>query len=741
MTDRGPIRALLYGDVDLNVIDGSAVWVASTAEVLARAGCEVTLVLRGRVTSRLLLESLDGLGPRIATIEPTAKRLARHAAGTALTPRAAVETILDLERERPFDLLVIRGLRIARLAAAEPKLAGRLWTYLTDVPQSVVDLDAPGLEELTSIVRASRVVLCQTEDLRTYLESMVGAAVGRTALMPPVVPGAVAERDPNRPDGRPLRLVYAGKFAPLWKTLEMTGMPARLAERGVEAGLTMIGDKIHTDPADPTYPDRMTAALRSAPGVDWVGPRSRAETMDLVRGADIGLGWRGGALDGSLELSTKVLEYGAAGLPAVLDRTPMHERLLGDDYPLFAGDGEDLVDVLAAAATDPGLLAEAAGRCRAAAEAFTMTPSVNRMRSILARELPPPLRAGPASRRLRVGIAGHDLKFFNRILDRYRSLPDVEVRLDEWPSLHRQDVAASRRLAAWADVIVCEWCGPNAVWYSHHLRPGQRLIVRLHRFELYGRWLADLDIDRVDRLICVSESYAAMTRTLTGWPASKIAVVPNWVDDVALDRPKHPGAQFHLGFLGMAPARKRLDRALDVLESLRDRDPRFRLFVKSKLPWDYPWVWRWPEERRSTDLLMRRVQTSPLLRGSVVFDDFGPDVGSWLRRIGFVLSTSDDESFHLAPAEGMASRAVPAILDWPGADTIYDRRWIAGSTAELAGRIAAVVAEDRFATEGEAAYRQAVAAFGLDRIGRIWERLLIDDVELPGPLVDLEVPA
>jgi glycosyltransferase involved in cell wall biosynthesis len=567
--------------------------------------------------------------------------------------------------------------------------------------------------------------------------------------MPPIVPGTVAsilvktgaERDPERPDGPLLSLVYAGKFAPRWKTLEMTELPARLAERGVKAQLTMIGDKIHTDPADPTYPDRMTAALQTTPGVEWAGPRSRAQTMDLVRRADIGLGWRGGALDGSLELSTKVLEYGAAGLPVVLDRTPMHERLLGADYPLFATDSQDLVDVLAAAATDPAVLAEAAGRCRSTAEAFTMTPSVDRMRSILAREFPSPLRDGPARPPLRVGVAGHDLKFFKRILDRYRSLPDVEVRIDQWPALHRQDVAASRRLAEWADVIVCEWAGPNAVWYSRNLAPGKRLIVRLHRFELYGRWLPDVDIDRVDRLICVSESYAAMTRTLTGWPSSKIAVIPNWVDDVALDRPKHPGAQFHLGFLGMAPARKRLDRALDVLEALRDRDPRFRLFVKSKLPWDYPWVWRWPEERRSTDLVMRRVQTSNLLRGSVVFDDFGPDVGSWLRRIGFVLSTSDDESFHLAPAEGMASRAIPAILDWPGADTIYDRRWIAGSTDELARRIADIVAEDRFATEGEAAHRQAVAAFGLDRIGRIWERLLIEDVELPGSLADVQVPA
>ena len=37
-----------------------------------------------------------------------------------------------------------------------------------------------------------------------------------------------------------------------------------------------------------------------------------------------------------------------------------------------------------------------------------------------------------------------------------------------------------------------------------------------------------------------------------------------------------------------------------------------------------------------------------------------------LRGVDWVLSTSDDESFHLSPAEGMASGAVPAVLPWPG---------------------------------------------------------------------------
>ena len=48
-------RALVYGDIDLNLIDGSAIWLQSVTQALAAAGCEVTLLLKAPVrTSRLI---------------------------------------------------------------------------------------------------------------------------------------------------------------------------------------------------------------------------------------------------------------------------------------------------------------------------------------------------------------------------------------------------------------------------------------------------------------------------------------------------------------------------------------------------------------------------------------------------------------------------------------------------------------------------------------------------------------
>ena len=178
-------------------------------------------------------------------------------------------------------------------------------------------------------------------------------------------------------------------------------------------------------------------------------------------------------MDASLELSTKVLEFGALGLPVILNRTPMHEALLGADYPLFAASLDDVADVAALAGTDPAVFALAASRTAAATEDYTMDRAAARLRQYLATSVPASKTTNQADgRALRVVIAGHDLKFFTQLVALLRLRPGVEVRLDQWAALGEHDPAVSQELAEWADVVICEWCGPNAIWYSRHKRRG-----------------------------------------------------------------------------------------------------------------------------------------------------------------------------------------------------------------------------------------------------------------------------
>jgi glycosyltransferase involved in cell wall biosynthesis len=724
-------RALVYGDIDLNLIDGSAIWLQSVTQALAGAGCAVTLVLKAPVrTSRLIAPLLAE--PGVTVRRPFEEHLLEGPGPVAAA--AAPELLARLDAGAPHDLVVLRGRAVTAAVAKSGAFAGRLWPYLTDVPQSVPGLTPAAAEELAMIATAARFVLCQTEELRCFLEGSVPAACGKCVLLPPILAEIPTARSAAAP-GTPLRLVYSGKFAPRWNTLEMTELPGLLAARGVAAELHMIGDKIHNTPGD--YQQRMRAALDTT-GVTWHGGHSREDALRLAASCDIGLSWRHPELDASLELSTKVLEYGAIGLPVILNRTPMHEGLLGADYPLFAASLEDVVDAAAAAAADPRLYRRAADRTSRAAQQFTLDRAAERLRGYLARALPAKEATTPAEK-LKVVVAGHDLKFFTPLLDYLRLQPDLEVRLDQWAALGKHDPGTSRELAGWADVVICEWCGPNAVWYSRHKRRGSRLLVRLHRFELASPYPGQVKIGAVSQVVCVSRHYTRLTREQTGWPEAKVVTIPNAIDVAQLDRPKLDGARFHLGLIGIVPSRKRLDLALDVLEELRREDDRYLLFIKSGMPWEHWWVWQNAAEREHYASALRRVQRSALLRGAVVFDDAGPDVAAWLRRVGFVLSTSDDESFHVAPAEGMASRAVPVLRHWPGAETIYDTRWIHRGPDDMAAAIAALGDEAGWRRAGDEAHAQAAAAFNLPRMFEAWRGLLTKDLDpaVPGPMLEL----
>ena len=73
--------------------------------------------------------------------------------------------------------------------------------------------------------------------------------------------------------------------------------------------------------------------------------------------------------------------------------------------------------------------------------------------------------------------------------------------------------------------------------------------------------------------------------------------------------------------------------------------------------------------------MFERINQAPW-KNNVIFDQHGSDMEEWFRKIGYCLSTSDFESFHLAPMEGMASGSLPVVLHWKGAETIYPKEFL-----------------------------------------------------------------
>lgn len=316
----------------------------------------------------------------------------------------------------------------------------------------------------------------------------------------------------------------------------------------------------------------------------------------------------------------------------------------------------------------------------------------------------------------RVGVIGYNLKFFRPIEQHLRRLPGVEVRVAEWPKFAVGSPQSTEDVLEWASVIMCEWAGPNAAIASRRRRPDQRLVVRFHRFELERDEWRDILIDQVDTVVAVGEPYRRRILETTEWPEERLTVIPNLVDLAQMDRPKVARAALTLGLLGGSPWRKRPDRALDVLEELRHHDPRWRLHIKGARPEEERWRWEDADYAARYETQFRRMEA---LGHAVVWDPAGPDVAEWFRSVGHILSTSDDESFHLAPAEGMASGTLPVIWPWPGSDEIYEQHWIVDDPAAAANAILSRNSAHR------AAARREVARFGRERVLPQWEQLLL----------------
>lgn len=270
----------------------------------------------------------------------------------------------------------------------------------------------------------------------------------------------------------------------------------------------------------------------------------------------------------------------------------------------------------------------------------------------------------------KVIVCGHDQKFWKPIQDELEKTGQFEFREDYWRGHDEHDPEKSLESIEWADVIMAEWTMGNAVWYSKNKKKHQKLITRLHLQERNTPYPGELNINNVDKIVFVGEHIQHEVIEKFAIPEHKTTVVSNYVDFDRYALPKNPESRFNLGIIGVVPLRKRLDLAVDLLERLLKVDPRYCLHVKGPRPDSYGWLWARTAEREYYLELWSKIKASGFAN-RVIFHPPGDDVQEWFQNIGYLLSPSDFESFHMAVPEGMCSNTVPVLWNWEGAADIY----------------------------------------------------------------------
>src|ERR1700736_1865173 len=115
--------ALVYGDVDMDLLDGSAIWLQSVTQALVAAGCAVTLVLKAPVRTDRLVAPLRGL-PEVTIRSPHDEALLPGLTEASLTVPQAIAVLAAVDTAgdgtagdgkagdgtaAPHDLVVLRG--------------------------------------------------------------------------------------------------------------------------------------------------------------------------------------------------------------------------------------------------------------------------------------------------------------------------------------------------------------------------------------------------------------------------------------------------------------------------------------------------------------------------------------------------------------------------------------------------------------------------------------------------------
>jgi len=295
--------------------------------------------------------------------------------------------------------------------------------------------------------------------------------------------------------------------------------------------------------------------------------------------------------------------------------------------------------------------------------------------------------------RPRLLIAGHDLKFispFYPILGKY-----FDIRQDEWTGHNTHDEAKSLECLEWAECIWCEWLLGNAVWYSERRKSHQRLVVRMHRFEVGLDYGFQLCIKNVDAVVAVSVLFfERLLEKFHNIPRNKARLIPL---AYSLDEyESHFVAErLHtISIIGILPSGKGFDKAIKILSKLRSHDERFRLEVFGKKPEDLPWIKNDKNEIKYFNECKSLIAKENL--EDVIHFNGHSDITKALakRKIGFVLSLSLQvrelpgfESFHVAVGDGYAGGAVSLVLQFHGAEYVWNQGFILQSIDAIVERI------------------------------------------------------
>ena len=669
-------KILLYGDLTLNIVDGSSVWLASVAKLLSQDQNNVIdILLKERLTSNVLADELL-FKDNVNLVEACEFIPKTHFVSTS----NIVKIMTKADKLRDYSCIIVRGFEVVQKIVKNDNLASKLIPYLTNFCHDKDKITDSEKQELTYIYNRVNQFFVQTVQMGDYLKNVLSVDGEKFQILNPMI----FKDSIKTPKKKKKSIVYAGKLARDWNILELIEIMDRLYEIDSEITLHMIGDKFNRDLAS-----RKTEILnkfQSMPNVVFYGSLPKNETTEIINSCELGYSFRSSSVDNddSLELSSKVLEYCFCSVPLILRKTKMHSDVLGEDYPLYTESVDECVEKIVDYFENSEKYKEFKETLPQKVERFS-PENVYKNVSCALEKFP--------QKKMRLLITGHDLKFIKPLFPYFEK--EFELTVQEYPEYSHLNINESKKLLKRVDIVWCEWLLINAKWYSNHIHSFQKLIVRAHKFEISKQSGKEVNWNNVDKLITVAYYWQEQFIKKFNVPRYKTTVINNFIDVKSYPTEKEDGYKYNIGMIGILPKLKGFSRAIDILKELKEQDSRYKLYVAGKRPEEFSNTWNVPEQKQYYLDTFKKIEDLGL-SDSVIYTGW-VKTADFLKNIGYTLSLSDKtfpESFHVAPFEGMASGGVGLAVYWDGMEYLYPEYVIEDSPSSVAKRIIELNSDD-----------------------------------------------
>lgn len=242
------------------------------------------------------------------------------------------------------------------------------------------------------------------------------------------------------------------------------------------------------------------------------------------------------------------------------------------------------------------------------------------------------------------------------------------------------------KLCDWADLIWCEFA-QQPFQFALNLAPEKRIIVRLHRIEVYNPYIYILNWSAVDMLIFSAQHVKDIFYTklagakkpggglkIDNKPRNDMVLPTNVVNPkifTFIQRDFKP--PYNICLIGHVIEIKRI---YDFIQWFKDLDARFRLFIVAQ---DADWKSSYGAS------VKRLIEKDTRITLSSGMDK--KTLAEFMQQQDIIISHSREEGTHVSITEAMATGCYPLLSGWNGAAEVYPPEYVYHSPKEFNAKI------------------------------------------------------